>query len=616
MIDWTTLFGVIASQLLDSQGSLNDVRSELQHALFGADARIHDQWWNLFGSDGFSFREGLTHQERIDLSYGRLRLAVAEVPDPCALALDPAALSAVHEHAGVADAGMATMLSIHVNLFLGSLLDHDHAERDLTPYVRMDRIGTFLCTERDHGNDALQLETTATLDRESGGFVLHTPTPGAAKYMPNTSSSGGAKDGLVAARLIIDGEDHGVFLFLTPLTDDTGRHLPGVHVHRLPQTAGSPVDHCETVFDHVRLPHSALLQGEHGRLTPQGGFTSSLGSPRARFLRSIGRVTMGKLCMSAYSVGTMRHAVTVAVRHAHDRITSAGTSRRRVPLFAHRSHHAPLLDAITTAYGATLLQRLAVRTWVQAPDAERGDAERLTAVAKGWITWSARRVMTECRERCGAHGLKLSTGIAYQLAANEGTITAEGDNVVIWAKAAGEMLLGGYVARPVAEVPPEDRTLSNSLHLQNLLVELERLPRERAQERLRSRDAGKGLDRWNTTVTPALQFVGAHAHRLAAEELLRAAQEAGSPQARSLLGHVHRLFALRQLAAHSGELLADGRLTADQVRQLPDAIEDTVVTLQPHALSLVAAFDDFGGDEPPRRHPLLGAEEAGEAVLV
>jgi acyl-CoA oxidase len=65
--------------------------------------------------------------------------------------------------------------------------------------------------------------------------------------MPNTSLAGGPKDALVAARLVIDAKDEGVFLFLTSLTGVHGRHLPGVEVELLPETASSPVDHCATL---------------------------------------------------------------------------------------------------------------------------------------------------------------------------------------------------------------------------------------------------------------------------------------------------------------------------------------------------------------------------------
>ncbi|MGW4230087.1 acyl-CoA dehydrogenase [Streptomyces sp. NPDC004980] len=564
----------------------------------------HERWRKLFSSAPFRFQEGLTHQERIALSYERLRLVNAAVDGPQDLVTDHVALTALHEWAGIVDPGMATVASIHYNLFLGSLLDHDRAGRDLSEYVRGDRIGTFLCTELAHGNDAAQMETTATLDRTSGCFVLHTPTPGAAKYMPNTGPTGGAKSAVVAARLIIDGEDNGVFLFLTPLSDEEGRPLPGVEVSPLPQAASSPVDHCTTVFSSVRLPLDALLQGDHGRLGPEAEFSSSLGSPRKRFLRSIGRVTAGKLCMSAYSLGVTRHALAVAMRHAHSRVTSGMTSGQKVPLIAHRSHHAPLLDAVATTYAATLLHRSVVREWTWAEDTDREANERLTAVAKGWITWQARAVMTECRERCGAQGLLLANGIAGQLAANEGTITAEGDNKVIWVKAAGEMLLGGFSPKPPSEIAPEHRALTDPEHLQDLMADLERIWHARARKRLRER-AASPMARWNAAVTPALQLVDSHVHRLAGEALLTAVGQAASPQARGLLGDLHSLFALRQVAAHSGDLLAEGRLTAAQVQELPDVIETVVAALEPHALTLTDAF--AVPDALLDTYPMLGA---------
>ena len=72
------------------------------------------------------------------------------------------------------------------------------------------------------------------------------------------SLAGGPKSAVVAARLLVDGEDQGVFLFLTPLSDERG-HLPGVRVRRLADRTGTPVDHCLTSFDHVRLPREAML---------------------------------------------------------------------------------------------------------------------------------------------------------------------------------------------------------------------------------------------------------------------------------------------------------------------------------------------------------------------
>lgn len=183
------------SQIPDSASvSAAPVSAALADVLFAGHLdTTHERWRRLFSSAPFRFEEGLTHRERIDLSYDRLRLVNETVEAPQALASDPVELTAIHEWAGVVDPGMATIVSIHYNLFFGSLVDHEAAGRDLGEYVRVDRIGTFLCTEVAHGNDAVHMETTATFDRAARGFVLNTPTAGAAKFMPNTGPAGGRR---------------------------------------------------------------------------------------------------------------------------------------------------------------------------------------------------------------------------------------------------------------------------------------------------------------------------------------------------------------------------------------------------------------------------------------
>lgn len=555
--------------------------------------------------------------ERTALSYKRLRMVNDVLDDPEGLPLDVERLTALHEWAGPADPTMGIIASIHYNLFLGSVVDHDHAGRDLGEYARMSRTGTFLCTEVGHGNSAIQLETTATRDPETGGFILHTPTPAAGKFMPNTSETGGAKTGLVAARLIVDDTDHGVFLFLTPLSDDEGRPLPGVGIRRLGETSTSSVDHCLTTFTQVSLPFSAFLQSDHGRLTTDGQFSSSVDSRRVRFLRSIARVVVGKLCMSACSLGVSRQALAIAVRYGHTRQTSGMKRGEQLPLAAYRTHHATLLHAVATTYAATFLHRGLVRRWSEASSTHDEDLERLIAISKAWTTEQARAVMLESRERCGARGLFLGGGIASQLAAIEGAITAEGDNRVILAKAAGQMLVGGFTPSPASVIPPSARELDDPVFLQDLLEDIERIWHLRARTRLRAagrsqpQDAASEalaggatplpspgpshvrpstLERWNGAAASALTLVNAHVHRLAAEALLERARTESQIHARNLLHLLHRLFALRSVGEHSGDLLAESRLTVHQVKSIPDEVDAIVSSLAPHAPTLTRAF--------------------------
>ncbi|MFJ7415668.1 acyl-CoA dehydrogenase [Streptomyces sp. NPDC098077] len=568
--------------------------SELTHQLFdGHDRdRVHGAWRGLIANEEFHYRPGLSATERTALSYERLRIINQSIDSAASLALDPQLLASLHEWTGVVDGGLGTLAGIHYNLFLGSLLDHDNGEwHQLSDYTSMQRTGTFLCTELNHGNDVAALETTCELDRATNEFVLHTPTPGAIKFMPNTSLIGGPKSAVVASRLLVDGQDRGVFLFLTPLSDETGLR-PGIRVRPLPERLGSPVDHCLTSFDRVRLPREALLEGEHGRLTPDAEISSSLGSPRKRFLHSIRRVTWGKLCMSAASVGVSRAALSIAVRRSQHRTVGGTKVGERVPVSAHRSHHSRLLHAVASTYAMTFLHRDVLGRWVDHSEEERGEIERLIAVSKGWITWQSREITLECRERCGAAGLFRFNGLADITQNLEGTITAEGDNLVIWVKAAAEMLFEHRTEKPPpSPLPLEEQSLTDLSFLRGLLAGIEHLWQLRARAALRRGPSGNPLARWNRASAAGIEMVSAHARLQAADAFLAAIGRTEQPSARSMLEALYRLFLLQELTRHTGDLLAEGYLTPSHVRELPTAVDALMDELAPHLPLLVEAFD-------------------------
>ena len=98
------------------------------------------------------------------------------------------------------------------------------------------------------------------------------------------------------------------------------------------------------------------------------------------------------------------------------------------------------------------------------------------------------------------------------------------------------------------------------------------------------------LDRWNAASGPALRGVEAHAHRQAAEAYADAV--AGLPEgpARARLAELQRLFALRWVDRNSGDLLAAGRLTIDQVDALPDVVERLIADVAAHLPTLIESF--------------------------
>ncbi|MFF3511266.1 acyl-CoA dehydrogenase [Streptomyces sp. NPDC002573] len=359
----------------------------------------------------------------------------------------------------------------------------------------------------------------------------------------------------------------------------------------MPPRPGSPVDHCLTSFNQVVLPHEAMLTGEHGCLADDGTFSSSLGSPRKRFLTAIRRVTLGKLCMSAAALGASRAGVATAVRYSHHRHISGPRKGRRVSLWAHRSHHGPLLHALATTYAMNALRRTAVDHCADhdGTDPDAAHAEQLAAVTKGWTTWKARMILIECRERCGAQGLLPVNGIIPWAVDAEGTITAEGDNLAQWAKTGAELLLAADTDDSPAPAPA-GRRLDEPAFLQHLLHTAERQHLARARARMRSAPRTDSQSRWNAAAPAALAAVTARAERLAGQALLDTARRAHDPPARTLLHTLHILFALDHLQPRTGALLSDGHLESTHVHHLPEAIEEALHSLQDHALTLVGAF--------------------------
>ncbi|MGW0238881.1 acyl-CoA dehydrogenase family protein, partial [Streptomyces sp. NPDC002996] len=585
---------------------------ELRHLLFDGDEQdtLHTPWRNLITHPDFLTPDHhLTPAQRTTRSYQRLHhLNATTAGDPLTLAQDPRRLAALHEWTGIADSALATLAGIHYNLFLGTLLDHDPHQRDLTPYTTLQQTGTFLITERAHGNDAAHLETTAHHHPDTGEFTLHTPHPGAAKFMPNTTTLGGPKTALVAARLIThDGTDRGIHLFLTPLHNHNGPH-PGIHITPLPpRHLPHPVDHALTTFTHVRLPPTALLQAPHTHLTPNGTHHTTHGNPQKRFLTTIDRVTLGKLCMSAAATGTARAALTIAVHYANHRHTTHHNTP--TPLTTHRAHHAPLIDHLATTYALTLLHRHTLNHhthhhhngptpptppphphYPTDPPPTKQQTHHLTALTKAFTTHHARTITTTCRERCGAWALHPHNPLAHYTQQLEGTITAEGDNLLITLKAATHLLLNPPPPPPTTTTPPNP--LTNLTHLKNLLHHAQHIWHNRTKQALHTpTHPHTPHTRWNNATNPALTMTHLHTTLHTTNALLNTLNHTTHPTTHTHLKNLTNLYLLNQLTPHTPELLTHHHLTPHHHNQIHTTINHLHNTLHPHLTTLTHALN-------------------------
>ena len=126
----------------------------------------------------------------------------------------------------------------------------------------LDILGCYAQTEIGHGSNVAALETTATLDKTTDEFIIHTPSITATKYWPGDLGRF-SSHAVVFARLIIDENDYGVQPFMVQIRDvDTWKIRPGVNCGDLgPKIGYNSKDNGWCSFDKVRIPRTDMLMG-------------------------------------------------------------------------------------------------------------------------------------------------------------------------------------------------------------------------------------------------------------------------------------------------------------------------------------------------------------------
>jgi len=90
-----------------------------------------------------------------------------------------------------------------------NLSNEEQRARWLPKIKNVDILGCYAQTELGHGSNVAGIETTATLDKTTDEFVIHSPTITSTKYWPGDLGRF-TSHALVFARLIIGKKDLGV----------------------------------------------------------------------------------------------------------------------------------------------------------------------------------------------------------------------------------------------------------------------------------------------------------------------------------------------------------------------------------------------------------------------
>merc|ERR1719253_271930 len=122
-------------------------------------------------------------------------------------------------------------LGIHFSMFVTYIKTNASEEQQDVWLSRAQQgkfFGAYAQTELGHGSNVRGLETTATFDKDTDEFVIHSPTLTSLKWWPTAMYT--CTHGVVMAQLIIHGRNYGFHGFMVQFRDDEGRCMPGVEI--------------------------------------------------------------------------------------------------------------------------------------------------------------------------------------------------------------------------------------------------------------------------------------------------------------------------------------------------------------------------------------------------
>lgn len=518
---------------------------------------------------------------------------------------------------------------LHIGMFIPSILSQGSKEQQrewLPKCLSLEVIGTYAQTELGHGTFVRGLETTATYDPVAKTFILHSPSLTSTKWWPGGMAKT-ATHAIVMARLIVHQKDHGPHAFIVQLRDiETHLPMPGVTLGDIgPKFGYGGVDNGFMSMDKVEVPLNNMLS-RFARIDERGVYHPP---PASNSKASYATMVFVRADIVSNSGNVLAKAVTIATRYALVRRQTAsvpGQPETQVMDYENVSH--TLIPLIASAY-ALLFMGKSMMQMYRKFEADRDkndfsnlpDLHALSSGAKALCTWTTADGIEKCRLTCGGHGYSKLSGLPTLLQNYVQNCTWEGDNNVLCLQTA-RFLFKTLISVKQGKTSA-DSSSSSAAYLSNIGTELQpgskspakdancwdnesilssalkhlasRLTLNAVESIMAANGGNLAMDGpvWDSNTVASIQ--AAKAHTLLVLFLCNVESIAAlncSLAINLVLRKLSVLFALSQLesSGHLVPLLADGYLSASQVKSMKDKTRSLLKDLRRDSCALVDSF--------------------------
>ncbi|CAG8689597.1 7965_t:CDS:10 [Funneliformis caledonium] len=331
---------------------------------------------------------------------------------------------------------------VHDTLFLQSFQlfgTNEQNDSYLDDILKWKVIGCFAMTELGHGSFLRGLETTATYDRETDEFIIHSPTLTATKVWIGMAGQT-ATHTIALCQTIVNGKMYGVNWFIVQLRDQkNGRLLPGVTAGDIGAKYGrNGLDNGWIQFSHVRIPRTNMLM-KWAKVTQEGKYIPSA-NPEISYSPLIGE----RLTVLSESVNIFGQFLTIACRYGCVRRQGANDEQ----IMDYQSHYVRLMPCVASTYVIEIVNRMIMNKWLgimklaQTNQEEFAshlpDMHAISTGLKATISWWGCEVLERVRRSLGGHAYSSYNAIGGAIG-DWGVITT-GDNYVLLQQTARYLL--------------------------------------------------------------------------------------------------------------------------------------------------------------------------------